>query len=127
MMNPVIDANANNNPFNNNYYSSVLPPLSGTTAKTEIPLLPATPAAAATNYNSLIGADQKTAVKSESCLTYNTVSRKRLRDSVHFPLLSYPPLQAATKNCGSLQIQQNLDIDRLISEHVSIIILHLKL
>lgn len=125
MLNPI---EANVNPFNVHMgYSSVLP-LSGTTTATETPLT------AAAAYNSLIvdSAPQKTAMKSESGLTtYNVpVPRKRSRDSINYPLLSYPVNVQTHKNCGlfsflgedvSLQIhQQQLDVDRLISQHVSL-------
>lgn len=105
-------------------YSSVLP-LSGTTTATDTPLQ------AAAAYNSLIvdSVPQKTAMKSESGLTYSVpVARKRSRDSINYPLPSYPASSQAHKNCGffsflgediSLQIhQQQLDIDRLISQHM---------
>ncbi|KAI9116560.1 hypothetical protein K1719_012727 [Acacia pycnantha] len=123
MLNPI---EANFNPFNAQMgYSSVLP-LSGTTTATETPLT------AAAAYNSLIvdSVPQKTAMKSESGLTtYNVpVSRKRSRDSINYPLLSYPVNAQTHKNCSffsflgedvSLQIhQQQLDVDRLISQHM---------
>lgn len=119
-MNP-IEANIN---FYNAQtgYSSV--PLSGTT--TAETLLPP--------YNSFV-ADQKAAVKSDSGLTYNVsvpVQRKRSRDSIS-PFISFPAAQSPHKNCASfsflgedmsLHIQrQELDIDRLICQHVSIYVL----
>ena len=98
-------------------FSSV--PLSGTTTETLIPA-----------YNSLIvdSIPPKTAMKSDSGVTYNIPHpRKRSRDSIN-PYLSYPASQSH-KNCGvfsflgqdiSLQIQhQQLDFDRLITQHVS--------
>ncbi|XP_028799558.1 probable BOI-related E3 ubiquitin-protein ligase 2 [Neltuma alba] len=123
MLNPI---EANVNPISAQMgYSSVLP-LSGTTTATETPL------AAAAAYNSLIvdSVPQKNTMKSESGLTtYNVpVPRKRSRDSINYPLLSYPVSTQTHKNCGffsflgediSLQIhQQQLDIDRLISQHM---------
>ncbi|KAL4273626.1 hypothetical protein GQ457_13G005300 [Hibiscus cannabinus] len=86
-------------------------------------------------YNSLV---TTTAMKSESSLTYNNVlplPRKRSRDSIN-PILSFPsPVQQlhendnnSSKTCSpfsflghdfSLQmVQQQLDIDHLISQHI---------
>ncbi|KAK8648212.1 hypothetical protein V6N13_128973 [Hibiscus sabdariffa] len=92
-------------------------------------------------YNSLVNDKDfaaTTAMKSESSLTYNNVlplPRKRSRDSVN-PILSFPsPVQQlhennnnSSKTCSpfsflghdfSLQmVQQQLDIDHLISQHI---------
>ncbi|GAV64106.1 zf-C3HC4_3 domain-containing protein [Cephalotus follicularis] len=79
---------------------------------------------------------QKPAMKSDSSLTYNNLPlpRKRPRDSINHPLLSYPSMQGSNKtSCNttittpfsflghdlSLQIQQQqLDIDCLVSQHM---------
>ncbi|KAJ7982009.1 BOI-related E3 ubiquitin-protein ligase 1 [Quillaja saponaria] len=99
-------------------YSTV--PLSGIT--TTEALLPA--------YNSVISDSfpPKSAIKSESGVTYNIpVPRKRSRDSIT-PFISYPATPQTHKNCSSfsflgedisLQIQQQqLDVDRLIAQHM---------
>ncbi|KAJ7948915.1 BOI-related E3 ubiquitin-protein ligase 1 [Quillaja saponaria] len=118
-MNP-IEGNLNlGNQYNTQMgYSTV--PLSGiTTTET---LLPA--------YNSVI-ADSfppKTAIKSESGVTYNLpVQRKRSRDSIT-PFISYTSTPQPHKNCGSFSFlgedlsldiqQQQLDLDCLIAQHM---------
>lgn len=126
MMNPI---EANVNLYNNNNiqmgYSSILP-LSGTTTATATEtLLP--PA-----YNSLVA--DKTAMKSDSGLTYNVpLSGKRSRENSNsinnFPFPCYP--SSTNKSCASssffsflgedisLQIhQQQLDINNLIAQHM---------
>lgn len=109
-----------------------VPLVSGTT--TAETLLPA--------YNSVIvdsSVSPKTAavsaaMKSDSGLTYNytlPLPRKRARECMNMnPFTSYPSAPAS-KSCGSfsflgedisLQIhQQQLDIDRLVSQHVSLL------
>lgn len=98
-------------------------PLSGTTtAETLLPMY------SSVNTDSI---PQKTPIKSESGLTYNynlPMSRKRPRESIS-PLLPCPTPQLIKTASPfsflgqdlSLQIeQQQLDIDRLISQHVRI-------
>lgn len=125
-MNPIEgDANI----YNNSQMGYGMPLLSGTT--TAETLLPA--------YNSVIvdSVSAKTAasaaMKSDSGLTYNynlPLPRKRSRECMNMnPFVSYPCAPITPKSCGSfsflgedisLQIQQQqLDIDRLISQHVS--------
>lgn len=111
---------ANPNIFNTHMGYQV--PLSGTTTETQLPM-----------YSSIItdSIPQKTPIKSESGLTYNLpMPRKRPRESIN-TLLSYPNSQPNLKTASpfsflgqdlSLQIeQQQLDVDRLISQHVSIL------
>lgn len=131
-MNPV-ETNVNNI-YNNMGYSSV-PPSSIKTAATEALILPP--------YNSITADSlpQKTAMNSDSGLTYNVPLRKRSRDSrdysnsINFAFQnSYLPPSTAPQNnksCASssfsflgedisLQIQrQQLDIDQLIAQQVS--------
>lgn len=123
-----------NNIYNNMGYSSV-PPSSIKTAATEALILPP--------YNSITADSlpQKTAMNSDSGLTYNVPLRKRSRDSrdysnsINFAFQnSYLPPSTAPQNnksCASssfsflgedisLQIQrQQLDIDQLIAQQVS--------
>ncbi|PSR95499.1 BOI-related E3 ubiquitin-protein ligase 3 [Actinidia chinensis var. chinensis] len=98
-----------------------LPPLSGTTTDTLLPM-----------YGSAImdSLPAKTPMKADSGLTYALpVSRKRSRDSIH-PLMSFANGQILnhTNHCSgsftflgediSLQIQQEqLEIDRFIAQH----------
>ncbi|KAA8523454.1 hypothetical protein F0562_009877 [Nyssa sinensis] len=97
-----------------------LPPLSGTTTETLLPM-----------YSPVITdtVPAKTAMKADSGITYTLpVSRKRSVDSI-YTLPSFPNGQNLTHNnrCGSftflgedisLQIQQQqLDIDRFIAQH----------
>ncbi|KAF2317659.1 hypothetical protein GH714_039490 [Hevea brasiliensis] len=109
---------ANSNIYNTQMGYGI--PLSGTTTTTETQL---------PMYSSVItdSIPQKTPIKSESGLTYNLpMPRKRPRESIS-PLLSYPTPQP-NKTASpfsflgqdfSLQIeQQQLDIDRLISQHM---------
>ncbi|KAJ6727870.1 BOI-RELATED E3 UBIQUITIN-PROTEIN LIGASE 2-RELATED [Salix koriyanagi] len=115
---------ANTNMYSNQMGYGV--PLSGgtttTTAETLLPM-----------YSSVItdSISRKTPIKSESGLTYNVVpvQRKRSRDSMINPLLSYPtPVAQSNKTCAafsflgqdlSFQIQQQqLDIDCLVSQHM---------
>ncbi|KAG5546841.1 hypothetical protein RHGRI_018870 [Rhododendron griersonianum] len=99
----------------NNLIGYGLPPLSGTTTETLLPL-----------YNT-----NNSAMKSDSGLSYPipSVSRKRTRDSIN-PLLSFPNGQIynqSNNRCSSftflgedvsLQIhQQQLEIDRFIAQH----------
>lgn len=131
IMNP-IETNANI--FTNAHYQSNmglygLPPAGVITADALLP-----------SYNSPINDPPKTAKKSsDSGLTYTVnptpYSRKRTRDSIN-PLLSYPistTAQTMNKNCSSLSPfsflgedislhlqQQQFDLDRLVSQHVSI-------
>ncbi|CAK8534761.1 unnamed protein product [Lathyrus sativus] len=131
MMNPV-ETNVNNI-YNNMGYSSV-PPSSIKTAATEALILPP--------YNSITADSlpQKTAMNSDSGLTYNVPLRKRSRDSrdysnsINFAFQnSYLPPATAPQNnksCASssfsflgedisLQIQrQQLDIDQLIAQQM---------
>ncbi|XP_057486404.1 probable BOI-related E3 ubiquitin-protein ligase 3 [Actinidia eriantha] len=95
-----------------------LPPVSGTTMETLLPM-----------YNSVV-TPANTGMKSDSGLTYALpVSRKRSRDSIH-PLISFPNGQIQNQNsnrCGpftflgediSLQVQQQqLEVHRLIAQH----------
>ncbi|XP_057466456.1 probable BOI-related E3 ubiquitin-protein ligase 3 [Actinidia eriantha] len=98
-----------------------LPPLSGTTSETLLPM-----------YGSAVtdSIPAKTPMKADSGLTYTLpVSRKRLRDSIH-PLMSFANghILNHTNHCSgsftflgediSLQIQQEqLEIDRFIAQH----------
>ncbi|KAJ1430751.1 Zinc finger, RING-type [Sesbania bispinosa] len=131
MMNP-IEANVNlyNNTTTQMGYSSILP-LSGTTTATATEtLLP--PA-----YNSLVADSfpHKTAMKSDSGLTYNVPlsggkrSRENSNSINNFPFPCYP--SSTNKSCASssffsflgedisLQIhQQQLDINNLIAQHM---------
>ena len=127
-MNPI---EANGNMFQTQMGYGV--PLSGTTTVATEGLLPL--------YNPLVtdSIHQKAAaaMKSESTLTYNNLPlpRKRSRDSID-PILSFPsPLQQQplnnnnNKTCSPFSFlgydislhmeQQQLDIDHLISQHVS--------
>lgn len=106
-------------------YGGGLPPLSGTTTETLLPV-----------YGSDSVQADKThpAMKADSGLTYNLpVSRKRTRDSVN-PLIVFPNnqnLNHLNRRSGgsftflgediSLQIQhQQLEIDHFIAQHVRI-------
>ncbi|CAI8595381.1 unnamed protein product [Vicia faba] len=129
-MNPV-ETNVNN--LYNMAYSSV-PPASMKTAATEALILPP--------YNSITADSlpQKTAMNSDSGLTYNVPMRKRSRDSrdysnsINYPFqnsyLQPSTAQQNNKSCASssfsflgedisLQIQrQQLDIDQLIAQQM---------
>lgn len=134
-MNPV-ETNVNNIFNNMGYsYSSVPPPSSIKTAATEALILPP--------YNSITADSlpQKTAMNSDSGLTYNVPLRKRSRDSrdysnsINYPFqnsyLAPSTVPQNNKSCASssfsflgedisLQIQrQQLDIDQLIAQQVS--------
>lgn len=112
-------------------YSSMLP-LSGTTTASEN-LIPAAP------YNPIVPDtlhhQKTTAMKSDSTLTHNNnnnvpVSRKRSRETINN---NYDPFPSH-KNCGTLSFlghdisqhihHHHLDIDNLISQHVSKIKIH---
>ncbi|KAE9585054.1 hypothetical protein Lal_00018053 [Lupinus albus] len=126
MMNP-IDASVNLYNTTQIGYSSVLP-LSGTTTATENVFRPP--------YNTFNVADsypQKTAMKSDSSLTYNVpLSRKHSREkssSINYPYPSYPTTQPQNKTSYgsfsffgediSLQFhQQQLDINNIIAERM---------
>lgn len=106
-----------------------MPPLSGTTTETMIPV-----------YGSRVTDSiqaKTTALKADSGLTNSLpVSRKRSRDSsVNYPLQSFQNMQSMNQisnlnRCGSLtflgedislQIQrQQMEIDRFIAQHVGI-------
>ena len=127
-MNPI---EANGNMFQTQMGYGV--PLSGTTTAATEGLLPL--------YNSLVtdSIHQKAAVgiTSESTLTYNNLPlpRKRSRDSIN-PILSFPSSQQPhnhninNKTCSPFSFlghdislymeQQQLDIDHLISQQVSL-------
>ncbi|XP_058722771.1 probable BOI-related E3 ubiquitin-protein ligase 3 [Vicia villosa] len=134
MMNPV-ETNVNNIYNNMGYsYSSVPPPSSIKTAATEALILPP--------YNSITADSlpQKTAMNSDSGLTYNVPLRKRSRDSrdysnsINYPFqnsyLAPSTVPQNNKSCASssfsflgedisLQIQrQQLDIDQLIAQQM---------
>jgi len=130
LMNP-IEGDAN---LYNSQMGYGVPLVSGTT--TTETLLPA--------YNSVIvdssvspkTAAPSAAIKSDSGLTFNynsnlSIPRKRSRECMNInPFASSYPSPPTSKSCGSfsflgedlsLQIyQQQLDIDRLISQHVSV-------
>jgi E3 ubiquitin-protein ligase BOI-like protein len=130
------------NPIETNIYNNIsqmgyssIPPSSIKTTATETLILPP--------YNSITtdSLPQKTAMNSDSGLTYNVPLRKRSRDSrdysnsINFPFpnsyLSPTTQQNNNKSCASssfsflgedisLQIQrQQLDIDQLIAQQVS--------
>ncbi|KAL6975084.1 RING-type E3 ubiquitin transferase [Sarracenia purpurea var. burkii] len=114
----VIDGNLN---VYNAQIGYGLPPLSGTTTDTLLPM-----------YSSSItdSLPAKTTMKADSGLTYALpISRKRSRDSIN-PLISFPNgqiLNHSNNGCGSyiflgedisLQIQQQqFEIDSLIAQH----------
>lgn len=132
-MNPI---EANMNLYNTQMGYSSLLPLSGTTTATATAAAGTEGLLPSAVYNSLIADSlpQKTPIKSESTLTYNVpMSRKRSREnSINYPFSSSysTTTQPHHKNCGSftflgeditLQIhQQQLDIDHLIAQRVSI-------
>ncbi|CAL5402540.1 unnamed protein product [Camellia sinensis] len=111
----------NVNAYGNTPIGYGLPPLSGTTTETLLPM-----------YSSVItdSLQAKTAMKADSGLTYALpVSRKRSRDLIN-PLISFPNAQIQNQNnnrCGSftflgedisMQIQQQqLEVDRFIAQH----------
>lgn len=102
-----------------------LPPLSGTTTETLLPVY-------GSGITDSFPVKPHNTVKAESGLTYNLpVSRKRNRDSID-PLISYQNTQNHQNDLNrssftflgediSLQIQhQQLEIDNYIAQHVSI-------